>query len=268
MTYNTGETEEELKSKYNPEGSLLRNVQLRLLDMLIYIDKVCKEQNIEYCIDGGNLLGAVRHGGFIPWDDDVDIILRRSEYKKLCKYLLEHPHPQYVLQSPETDPYYTTHWNTLRDTKSEYIRKMKLFRVRKYRGLQIDIFPIEQKTNPYLRKIIRFFNKSITISVTKRVPMLGALLFRIEKISTVPCIRFISRILFRNNKKYSYAYGLSWDRQFDEDIIFPVKDIKFEGYTFKCPNKPLEYLKVQYGNYMDLPPQDQRDHHKAKYKIY
>lgn len=268
MIYNTGETEEELKATYNPDGSELRKAQLRMLDMLIYIDKICNEQNIEYCLEAGNVLGAIRHGGFIPWDDDIDIILKRSEYKRLCEYLLEHPHPQYVLQTPETDPYYTTHWNTLRDTKSEFLQRNKLLRWRKYRGLQIDIFPIEKNTSLFLRKIVRFSNKTITISATKRVPWLGAALFRIERAFTIPCIRFISQIFFRNNKKYSYAYGLKWHNQFDENILYPVKDIQFEGHTFKGPNKPIEYLKILYGDYMDLPPKVQRDHHKATYKVY
>ena len=62
-----------LRNRFNPEGSLLRQHQLRMLDILIEIDKICQKHNINYWIDGGTLLGAVRHGGFIPWDDDIDI---------------------------------------------------------------------------------------------------------------------------------------------------------------------------------------------------
>lgn len=268
MIYNTGETEEELKANYNPEGSVLRKAQLRMLDMLIYIDKVCKEQNIEYSLDGGNVLGAIRHGGFIPWDDDIDIVLRRSEYDRLCKYLLEHPHPQYVLQTPDTDRYFSFHWNVFRDTKSEFLQDNKLIKWRKYRGLQIDIFPIEKNVNHQLKYIVRFFHKCITIGLVKRVPRFGMYLFKFERAFTLPFVRYISRFLFPNNKKYSYAYGLKWHNEFSEDVIYPVRDIQFEGYTFKGPNKPIEYLKELYGNYMDLPPKDKRHHHKATYKVY
>ena len=64
---------EEDFSKYNGEGTMLRKAQLRMLDILVEVDKVCKRHNIPYWVDYGTLLGAVRHGGFIPWDDDLDI---------------------------------------------------------------------------------------------------------------------------------------------------------------------------------------------------
>ena len=98
--FNTGETQEELRAKYNPEGSKLRKMQKRMLDMLLYIDDICKKQNIKWRLDGGNVLGAVRHGGFIPWDDDVDIVLEKQEFNRLVKYLLKNPHPQYVQSLP------------------------------------------------------------------------------------------------------------------------------------------------------------------------
>ena len=110
--YNTGETSVELKEKYNPEGSILRRAQLRMLDMLLYIDKICKDNDLEYTLADGNLLGAIRHGGFIPWDDDMDICMDRDNYNKLCNILITSPHPQYVLQNNDTDPGFFGVWWT------------------------------------------------------------------------------------------------------------------------------------------------------------
>lgn len=76
-------------SKYNGEGTTLRKAQLRMLDILIEVDKICRKHNIPYWLDSGTLLGAVRHGGFIPWDDDMDICVMRKDYKLLKKYLSE-----------------------------------------------------------------------------------------------------------------------------------------------------------------------------------
>ncbi|MCS2388708.1 LicD family protein [Bacteroides thetaiotaomicron] len=92
------ETNEELRAKYNPEGSDLRRAQLRMLDMLLYLDKVCKENEITYWLAAGTCLGAVRHGGFIPWDDDIDIFMMENEYKKLIDLILSNPHPQFKIQ--------------------------------------------------------------------------------------------------------------------------------------------------------------------------
>ena len=116
---------------------------------------------------------------------------------------------------------------------------------------------------------MRFSNKCITGEIIKRVPKIGRFLFMIERYLSIPLCRFISPFLAtKNNKKYTYAYGIKWDTKYDENIIYPVRDIQFEGYTFKGPNKPIEYLKTLYGNYMELPPKDARNHHKAVCKVY
>ena len=82
---------EQLKAKYNPEGSTLRKAQLRMAEMLKYIDKICHEHSITYWMDFGTLLGAVRHGGFIPWDDDTDICMPIEDYERFKRLLITPP---------------------------------------------------------------------------------------------------------------------------------------------------------------------------------
>ena len=80
--------QKKLRARFNPDGSLLRKHQLRMLEMLKYIDSVCKKHNIKYWLCSGTLIGAVRHGGFIPWDDDIDIAMPREDYER---FFVEYP---------------------------------------------------------------------------------------------------------------------------------------------------------------------------------
>ena len=246
----------------------IRMAQLRMLDMLSYVDRVCREKNIEYSLDGGSVLGAIRHGGFIPWDDDVDIILTRENYKKLCDALLVNPHPQYVLQTPETDRLFLNHWNVLRDTKSEYIQDSVVHNLRKYRGFQVDLFPIDENVIVPLHRAISLLHNLNQKYVLGRFNGLAKLLFNISRKILIPSARFISR-LSGSKGIYTYGYGLPWNKwRYPGSALFPYKPIVFEGQEFSGPNDPDEFLKIHYGNYMELPPEDKRNPHKAIYKIW
>ena len=72
-------------SKYNGDGTTLRKMQLRILDILVEIDRICRKHDIKYWIDFGSLLGAVRHGGFIPWDDDIDVAMPSEDYQRFLE---------------------------------------------------------------------------------------------------------------------------------------------------------------------------------------
>ena len=79
--------QDDLRARFNPDGSLLRRQQLRMLDILLEVDKICKKHDIRYWLSSGTLIGAMRHDGFIPWDDDLDIEMLRSDYVRLMKVL-------------------------------------------------------------------------------------------------------------------------------------------------------------------------------------
>lgn len=117
------ETQEELREKYNPEGSDLRRMQMKMLDILTEVDKICKKHDIPYWLAGGTLLGAVRHGGFIPWDDDLDIELMREDYLKLIPLLRKELPEKFVVQTNKTDKNYFLTFAKVRDTQSTISRK-------------------------------------------------------------------------------------------------------------------------------------------------
>lgn len=272
IVFNTGETLNELRDEYNREGSLRRQVQMRLLDMLLYLDNVCKNINVSYRLDSGNVLGAIRHGGFIPWDDDVDVVIEnRQDYKKLCRYLKSHPHPQYVLQDDSTDKGHIKYWFTLRDLNSEYIHLDEgeniLDKKLKYRGLQIDVFPFESGVIPSLYFKYAEWNRKEKYAILQN-KTLKLKVFRIFRKNICNPLLNLASMLFGNKNIYMYAYGLPFKCRIPKDVIFPHRPIVFEGYEFPGPANPHKYCEIVYGNYMDLPPKESRDRHMVTYKIW
>ena len=271
--FNTGETAEELKNKYNPEGSLRRRIQLRLMDMLVYFDNVCKDIGVNYRIDSGIVLGAVRHGGFIPWDDDMDVAIDNyRDYKRLCDYLKNNPHPQYVLQDDTTDKGHFKYWSTLRDLKSEYIHmdygEDVLDKMLKYRGLQIDIFPFEagiiRPVYLYYAKLNRKEKWAMIENNYRKMKVIHS----IRKYVCNPCLRCLSRF-FGNPKYYMYSYGSPFKyRLIPRDVLIPYKSIMFEGLELPGPAKPKDYCKILYGDYMSLPLIKERNSHNVTYRIW
>ena len=266
--FNTGETEADLKAKHNYEGSVLRKAQLRMLDMLIYFDEICKEIGVGYRIQAGTVLGAIRHGGFVPWDDDVDVVVNRKDYKKICKYLLEHPHPQYVLQCRETDPNYYNFWNVLRDTHSEYIKKGDLeHNIKKFKGLQIDLFCFESGNIPFLFRVTRSLTNINSRFFIGRNKIIADFIYNFQKYILNPLFRLIS-FLFGDKNQYMHCYGANMaDYQIPKDVHLPFKPITFEGKEFLGPAKPVEFCNIRYGNYMDIPVPEKRNHHQVELKI-
>lgn len=121
----------------------LRRIQLVELDILLELDRVCRKHQIDYFLCGGTLLGAVRHGGFIPWDDDVDVGFLREDYETFCEvFPKETENSKYFLQTWKSDPYYLWNYGKIRRLGTEYVRVGQEHM--KYRtGISIDVFPYD-----------------------------------------------------------------------------------------------------------------------------
>ena len=105
-------------NKYNAIGTDLRKMQLKMLEMLEFLDYICQKYSIPYWLGAGTLLGAVRHGGFIPWDDDLDIEMQKHDYKKLLKVLKTEMSDKYILQVHQSDRNYIFPIAKFRDKNS------------------------------------------------------------------------------------------------------------------------------------------------------
>ena len=190
------DTNDSLKLRFCPEESDLRRAQYRMLDMMRYIDRVCVENGITYWMDSGTLLGAVRHGGFIPWDDDVDLSIERKDEKRLIAALKKNPHPDFVLQDRSTDKNHWREWFTVRDLKTEYIQDGFFHNQQKYKGLQVDIFLFESNVSHMLWKLSSKMYRVKLFFIEKRLAWMGWVIHYINKFAMFPF--FVSHL---------YKYG-------------------------------------------------------------
>ena len=156
--------QEKLREKFNPDGSQLRKQQMRMLEILKEVDRICKKHHIQYWLSSGTLLGAARHKGFIPWDDDLDIEMLLPDYRRLMKILPEELPDNLALQNVKTDPNYFFFYAKVRDRNSFLAESNHYDRVWKERGIYIDIFPfykqplwvhlLSEKTHGHVYKIM------------------------------------------------------------------------------------------------------------------
>ncbi len=260
-------------SEINGEETELRKAQLRMLEILVEFDRICKKHSIPYFISGGTCLGAVRHGGFIPWDDDIDIDVLRKDYKKLNEVLIKELSDKYFVQNKETDKAHYQLFTKLVDKNSliEYPETNSWLRKHlKYKGLFVDILPIENVFSYRVKKFIdyyyiRSFNVKRNIGGNKKKKLIAYTIWPLIIIA-VATARFISK--FSDQNKFSHSYGTNIVPKINYSNIFPVKPILFEGKYFSGPAKPHEYLTDLYGDYMTIPSKEKRIVHAQKIKVY
>lgn len=257
-------------STYNPEGSDLRILQLKILDILTLVTNIADRHQIPYWVSGGTLLGAVRHGGFIPWDDDIDIELLRKDYKKLLKVLSEELPADLYLQSP-SEKGYRLLFSKVRD-KNSFIKEEEddLDRF-KEKGIYIDIFP-EERSYIKLKKIVDFFYGRAFRRIKRGRPFYSFRYFYEYMVSLLVLypIGYISMWLSRafcaitKPDNILHSYGIGNTTNHNASYMFPLSKISFEGRYFSCPNDTRTYLTKQYGNYMSIPSKEKRVIHSLE----
>lgn len=263
--------EQYLREKFNPDGSQLRKAQLRMLELLRFIDKICVENDIDYWLDSGTLLGAERHGGFIPWDDDADICMPKDQLEKFKKVFFEkYADSSYALQCDETDSKALCPWVVLRDLKSEYIQDSDLHRRRRYRGLQVDIFPVEYNLSPMLHSLAAYLMKGMVFAPYDRNSMrwfrpFADISFRFLRKIVYPFFHLLSPF----KKKYAMiSYGVPFGQVMKLSDLYPLGHIQFEGVTLKAPKDVDAYLTEIYGDWRKIPSLDSIQTHNVDIRFF
>ena len=251
----------QLRERFNPEGSMLRLQQRRMLDILLHINGVCSKYGIKYWLSSGTLLGAVRHGGFIPWDDDLDIEMLREDF---CKFIeVFEDSDEFVLQTRKTDRYYMLPFAKVRDRYS-LLDEMGNNLNYKHKGLFVDIFCLEESPRfAYVgygvaMHLMLQLQRGRSGGFVRAMTTLNKRLFY----GSVYLLRPLLRLLPCKRLNHLYGCGPRWRCRHIESIM-PLSSVEFEGHTLPAPHDTDAYLSQMFGDYMALPNLNKLKIHNA-----
>lgn len=261
------------------EAEALRRLHEIEIDILKEIMRVCQENDLTMFIDWGTLLGAMRHGGFIPWDDDIDISMPRKDYERFLEIAPSQLAEGYFLQHFSTEEKSPTYWAKVRRDGTvfveDYAKDIPI-----HQGVFVDVMPYdatpeEPAMQEKHRKKIAFWEQvyiakdvSRTMTRTGMRKLLGMVLrsglhLLLRPVPKAWLYRKLDRVLRqyegRGSRYMATICTAKGVRRMDE--VFPVKQAKFEDIMVPVPNQPERLLEQAYGDYMQLPPEEQRVGH-------
>lgn len=266
-----------------PTQEQLKKMKALELSMLASFVEVCRKLSLRYYLVGGTLLGAVRHKGFIPWDDDIDVAMPREDYEIFLREGQKHLPEHLFLQCLATDPAYAMNFAKIRDSRTTLVE----YAVRKYpmnHGVFIDIFPLdfypdtekEQKYMDFHQKIFKYRTRA-AVEVPKEARHSFPVELGMNALAAVTCLRypdFRKALEAREKLHKSVPAGNTWANYcgaWGKKEIMPASwygrgtELTFEGLTVLGPEHWDKWLTQVYGNYMQLPPVEKRvGHHYAE----
>lgn len=255
----------------------LNEKKIIMLSIMDYIDLFCKEHNIKYFLYGGSLIGAIRHKGYIPWDDDIDICMLRKDYDRFISEFLDEK-GRYSLISAENDRNYYSQIAKVYDSftvlEENVSGKIPI-------GVYIDVFPLDNGSNNYnstckygtmiglFRKIVDVknikLNKNRSVTKNLLLTLSKTLLFPVSKHFAINMILYLSNKIKNSKSKYvaqftkmTYDSKEIYERNWFDKAVY----VQFEDRKYCIPKAYDKVLKTEYGDYMKLPPvEKQVSHH-------
>lgn len=264
------------------DSGTIRRLQLKELDSLIYFKEFCDKHNLLFYFCGGCCIGTLRNKGFIPWDDDIDVFMPRSDYEKLPKLWKKYSdNPRFLCLRTDDETFTGNIFTTIVDTEATCV-KLNQVDIDVPHGLVMDVFPLDGCPGGFKRKAQKLWAMIYALFLAQIVPqnhggvmalgskvLLG--IFRGDKIR-----RKIWRLAERKMSKYKIEdcdyitelcagptfMGLEYPKEIFESAVLK----EFEGRLMPIPKGYDEYLKIAFGDYMSLPPEsEQVPHHDLYY---
>ena len=266
-------------------GCTLREIQLCELGILKDISRVCEKHGLRYYLCGGTLLGAVRHKGIIPWDDDIDLQMPLEDYKRFQAVAQEELGDAYFVQTTETDPWYALPYIHVRKNGTAMLLKRDLA-IPSHHGVWVDVFPmiyirndLDYKLKRSLLKICYYLRvDEITFGMDREKFIRHSSRFTVGLISLVrrlsPSRRdklrdwLLRRIRAAKKGKYLCYLWANMSRRFPASYYGGNSlRLRFEDGTYPVPEQYDAYLRLQYGDYMTPPPPEKRNGGHGDYEI-
>lgn len=247
---------EALRQKYSPDGSPLRELQLKMVEEVMFLDKICKENGLAYYLSSGTALGAIRHQGFIPWDDDLDIALPEKDYQKLVTILHDLDSDQYVLHDRHSDFNYINGFPKFREKEGTMLGSFpERGRLYKYKGVGVDIFCVAR--NSFVRTfvcaklrvaLLHYLYKIKNENVRKAITKVQWTVYQCLVPLTWPLNVFRKKGELHYGLGQGFAHHYLWEHE-----IFPVAFTQFESFMLPVPHDADAYLTHIYGDWRQPP---------------
>ena len=257
------------------DQNTLRRLQMTELELLTEVDRICRKCHIHYNIIAGTMLGAVRHGGFIPWDDDADVAMLRSEYERFCEACkTELNQSKFYFQDQDHTQGYRWGYGKLRRRNTLFLREHQEHMPYE-QGVFIDVFPLDYVPKNYLLRCLhnficflyRKFFWSEAGRISDKRAYMRVLYSFMSKVPEKVLKKSFKWFIWKSKRKKSgwvriltfptpnrfYGYRARW---YEKSI-----DIRFEGRMFLGIRDYDKYLTFKFGNYMELPPKSERKVH-------
>lgn len=262
----------------NLDRNTLRQLQLKELESLIYFDAFCKRNELRYYLLGGCVIGAVRHGGFIPWDDDVDIIMPRADYEKMLVLWKEQESSErYLMLMTDGEVFTGNSFATLIDTSATMVKENQKD-IDVPHGIVTDIFPMDGCPDGRLQRYLQYYHAMMySLYITEVVPSKhGKLIKTVGSVllKLVPSRKRRTKIWQRHERKMSKYDFETHERctelcagphymlnEYPQSAFAKAEYHDFEGLKMPLPQGYDVYLRMAFGNYMEMPPEDKQVPH-------
>ena len=254
----------------------LRKLQLTLVELLDEVVRICNKHKLEYFVVGGTCLGAVRHKGFIPWDDDIDVAMPREDYEKFLVIARDELDPKYFLDYYKTSSENHFGFAKIKKNNTTFVQG---YTYKSHNGFFLDIFPLDYNKKDTklvafdaslsrcLVETLKYKDKNLKLKDLRR-PYISLLFvpFTNKRLH-----KMIDYLYTHNNKKehgnaaiYPTVYHYKKD-VYPMDVVFPHSEVEFEGKKYHAYHDPDKYLTHLYGDYMKLPPKEKQVAHKPMF---